>query len=656
MDYDRLRELQEKFEENPRRYFAPLANEYRKGGQPKRAIEICRTQLAQMPSHMSGLIVFGQALYEASEFNEAREVFERALGLDPENLIALRSLGDMSLQSGDTVAARSWYNRLLDADPKDTSVIALVSEIDASAEAAPIAPPEALPIDSDAGDQAIPFITDATGAPLESESQPAASAAPAEMPEETAPATTPAIAEDASPPPLGLERHYPVEPETSDTTPKAEAPKVEAPEAAAEPEEPRRVSEAQTPAASDAAPPSPAARSSFEDEIPLGAEGLHSAVVSEPRGADSLRSLLKPTPPMGTEGLQGRAKAAAPEGAEGLKGKPVPSPLQGASGSRSDDDTPLDTWSPPPGADVHERVESPKEERMFSGSTPEPFVNETMAQLYLQQGYRQLALKVYYQLAEARPNDQGLKDRIAEIEPADPAEHPETVDKAAGAAPAAPVAEARRNDLPAPPVAESRRETAAVERPSVPPPTPRSPSIETPTPGPAPDSEESPSFDRTPVDSPPSAPSRQRESIESPAREEPRAEPEGIAAPQPSIKEFFATLGRRRPPRAAASAGPSSTRNAPSVPAEQPPAATAAAGPPASLDAVFAGATVNPADSRAASRLAGAFSGVSGGTAPRTPPTPPTPTPRVNPRLPQAQESEEDVAKFRAWLDGLTGE
>lgn len=74
----------------------------------------------------------------------------------------------------------------------------------------------------------------------------------------------------------------------------------------------------------------------------------------------------------------------------------------------------------------------------------------------------------------------------------------------------------------------------------------------------------------------------------------------------------------------------------------------------ASLDAVFAGAQVNPADSRAASRLAGAFSGTPG--ARTTPPTPPMPTPRVNPRLPQAQESEEDVAKFRAWLDGLTGE
>jgi hypothetical protein len=32
------------------------------------------------------------------------------------------------------------------------------------------------------------------------------------------------------------------------------------------------------------------------------------------------------------------------------------------------------------------------------------------------------------------------------------------------------------------------------------------------------------------------------------------------------------------------------------------------------------------------------------------------PTPRVNPRVPAPQESEEDVAKFRAWLDGLTRE
>lgn len=601
---------------------------------------------------MSGLIVFGQALYEASEFAEARQVFERALALDPENLIALRSLGDMSLQSGDMTQARAWYTRLLDADPKDTSVIALVSEIDASVEAAPIPAPE-LSIDTDAGDQPIPFIADATGAPVEPGAPPSpAVVAEASDPSVQAAPTAPSsavvsqaaataasrepepgpAAEPHAPttPPLGLERHYPVDAQ------------------AAEP----------------SAQPASAQPAPFEDEIPLGAEGLRSAMSATPRGAEALRSLLRPTPatgteglkgkapgeaPAGTEGLKGRARPAAREGTEGLQGKPVPSALE-RNASQAEEQTPLDTWPAPAEA---------KDDRLSAASSGEPFVNETMAQLYLQQGYRQLALKVYYQLAEARPNDQGLKDRISEIEAADRAAHPDAVGDARRAAPA-PRPEAARPEAPrseaarpeAPP--QARREAPPEERPAPPPSAPRSPSIESPTPGGAPESEESPSFDRTPIDSPPSQPSRQRESIESPAREEPRAEPEGIAARQPSIKEFFATLGRRRPPRAGASSGGVSMRPTASMPSEPAPAMSTS-GPAPSLDTVFAGATVDPADSRAASRLAGAFSGATGTTS-RTPPTPPTPTPRVNPRLPQAQESEEDVAKFRAWLDGLTGE
>ena len=43
----RIDELQKKFYENPRRYFAPLADEYRKAGDLQGAIELCRTHLAQ---------------------------------------------------------------------------------------------------------------------------------------------------------------------------------------------------------------------------------------------------------------------------------------------------------------------------------------------------------------------------------------------------------------------------------------------------------------------------------------------------------------------------------------------------------------------------------------------------------------------------------
>ena len=61
----RLDELKKKFDENPRRYFAPLANEHRKSGDLDEAISLCRAHLPQQPAHISGHIVLGQALFEA---------------------------------------------------------------------------------------------------------------------------------------------------------------------------------------------------------------------------------------------------------------------------------------------------------------------------------------------------------------------------------------------------------------------------------------------------------------------------------------------------------------------------------------------------------------------------------------------------------------
>src|SRR6266550_1484841 len=126
----RIDELRQKFEENPRRYFAPLANEYRKAGEIDQAIAICREYLPQQPGHMSGHIVYGQALYEARQFEEAKTVFETALALDPENLIALRHLGDIALIIGDSDGARAWYRRVLDADPRNEEIQAQLATLD----------------------------------------------------------------------------------------------------------------------------------------------------------------------------------------------------------------------------------------------------------------------------------------------------------------------------------------------------------------------------------------------------------------------------------------------------------------------------------------------------------------------------------------------
>src|SRR5687767_15128621 len=76
---------------------------------------------------MSGHIVYGQALFEARHFDQARTVFETALALDPENLIALRYLGDIAFELGDRSGARGWYTRVLETDPRNEEIAALMA-------------------------------------------------------------------------------------------------------------------------------------------------------------------------------------------------------------------------------------------------------------------------------------------------------------------------------------------------------------------------------------------------------------------------------------------------------------------------------------------------------------------------------------------------
>lgn len=138
-------DLLKQFAENPRRVFARLANEYRKRGELDTAIEICRAHVPLQPTYISGYIVLGQALYETGQLDEAQSTFETALGLDPENLIGLRQLGDIARAKGDADGARGWYRRLLEVDPQNAEVEALLREMDAPAQSAPAAAPEAAP-------------------------------------------------------------------------------------------------------------------------------------------------------------------------------------------------------------------------------------------------------------------------------------------------------------------------------------------------------------------------------------------------------------------------------------------------------------------------------------------------------------------------------
>lgn len=125
----RIEDLRKRYHENPKRFFAPLANEYRKAGFLDRALLLCQKHVPEQPENMNGLVVFGQTLFESGNTAEAQEPFERALKLDPENLIALRHLGDIARLGGDVPTAKQWYERVLELDRRNDEVLDLLQEM-----------------------------------------------------------------------------------------------------------------------------------------------------------------------------------------------------------------------------------------------------------------------------------------------------------------------------------------------------------------------------------------------------------------------------------------------------------------------------------------------------------------------------------------------
>ncbi len=137
-DNARIEDLRKRYHENPRRFFAPLANEYRKSGFLDRGLLLCQKHVPEQPENMNGLVVYGQILFEMGQPDAAREPFEQALKLDPENLIALRHLGDIARLAGDVPTAKGWYERVLELDRRNDEVLDLLAQLggaDAAAEA-----------------------------------------------------------------------------------------------------------------------------------------------------------------------------------------------------------------------------------------------------------------------------------------------------------------------------------------------------------------------------------------------------------------------------------------------------------------------------------------------------------------------------------------
>ena len=400
----RIDELLQKFGENPRRYFAPLANEYRKLGDVDQAIALCREHLADQPGHMSGHIVYGQALFEKGDLVEAQRTFEAALALDPENLIALRHLGDIARAYGDTERAREWYQRVLEADPRNEEILAQIESLShTSADVAPLGPP------ASGAFPAVPFDDDVSARPESAPAHPATESAPAdERPDDAAEpwAVRAAGEEDES-------AHNETEPLVIAASAPAE-PQDAADEFVIELDEPALSVPENEPAA---------ARSTDTDESYPPSEREFDVSVFASAGARDDRSQAEDEPAAHDDVALPHDEQTWPSadasdaGRDDLGLDSLDLVVYGRAEGEDGD-------APPHAEQSH--AEEPRAEEPASAAsattsetveeTPEAFVTETMAELYLQQGFRDAALDVYRRLLVQHPHDDALRVRVARLE------------------------------------------------------------------------------------------------------------------------------------------------------------------------------------------------------------------------------------------------
>lgn len=445
-----IEDLRKQFAENPRRVFARLANEYRKSGDLDVAIEICRAHVPLQPTYISGYIVLGQALFERGQPEEARATFETALSLDPENLIALRQLGDIARASGDLDAARGWYHKLLEVDPQNEEIAAQLAELDAPAhstaaptpvDSAPVSwsdihpdspavtpPAPQRPSQPVASQPARPRFTigvipenlPAEPASVEAPAPAAAQALPAPQasapPEPPAPTPEVSHAEPVAAPELeapslpesfgGFDRHAP--------TPPVGSPLISALNSAGEIElDPSEMT-------SDAAEGSAPELMDISDLAPSAPEAPHAELPATESTAEfSVPAMptVPAAPPTPTA-----PPATAAELATLFAGPELETPRPNVSASqneRSDEDGESDSRPT-----FEEEPYDPTIGRMLelSGRTssdallPDLMMTESGAELLREQGHIDQAIYVYRHLAAKNPQDTSYAERIAALE------------------------------------------------------------------------------------------------------------------------------------------------------------------------------------------------------------------------------------------------
>ncbi|MGH7533411.1 MAG: tetratricopeptide repeat protein, partial [Gemmatimonadales bacterium] len=396
-----IEKLERRVQENPQgRFFASLADAYRKDGQVGRALEVLQTGLMIHPDYVSARVVLGRCLVDQGDDAGAEVAFTRVTELDGESVIALKALADIAERRGDFPASAKWARALLTIDPG-----------------------------SDEAREQLARVEQASGAPAV-ESEPAAPTAEMQGLVEVA-AEGPVV----EPSPLAREEAAPLSVAASDDPPPRRRDSIHF--------EPSADTAARTleliPPVAPPEPPLPTLRLS----------GVETTAVEPPR--DDADARPEPLAVEGFEsgGPRNSGTAARAPALEGLEATRYDSDdevereteIEIRSGASTEYQQPDDGSELTAGGSASQFQEASAAETLTPGASrlsgvspvydsaseledapppgvpePEPVVTEAMALLYVSQGLASEALAVYRALLQRAPGDTRLVDKVRELE------------------------------------------------------------------------------------------------------------------------------------------------------------------------------------------------------------------------------------------------
>jgi tetratricopeptide (TPR) repeat protein len=441
-----IEKLEARWAENPDgRYFAPLADAYRKAGRVDDAIQVVTQGLVKHPDYLSAHIVLGRCHLEKKDDAQAGSAFEKVLSLDAENIIALKSLAEIAERTGRPDDARQWLQRLLTIDAMNTDAAEDLARLGGplpETEEQPAPAPEAeagggfsfADVMSDAAEPelVVPKTLEQPAIDLAAlfppAAAPVAAAAPPEPPHHVSPdaVTAPMAALDLEPtafePPPPPE-HVTAAPDImpfDDKLAWGGAGERQSRSVHAKDIQEAIAHHEQTAAAIDflgaAASGSPAPAESEAEAAAAPGEADWSGAPEVPTlDLDAVGA----APPGGFDsGLdEAQSEPTIDLGAAPEEGAVEPEPAVHAAPDlpliMPEDVTPAEELRRPSLKQVQMVSAEPAE---VPEAPSEPMVTETMADLYARQGLKDQAADVYRRLLVARPEDAGLRAKLTAIE------------------------------------------------------------------------------------------------------------------------------------------------------------------------------------------------------------------------------------------------